>query len=276
MRTQWNDAEDEALHGLPWMTQLVYLRGIRPFMDFASGVVGIKRGISLKSIAEVLHVEHGQGRREYGDPTPKAIRYALELLQREGLIERIGADRSLVFRLPLADTDQSVSDKWGRRRADVGQTKQGTAEPTNDKGSPEKQGRRGADPDPEKWGTPPESVIRTDNLEQVEMDRAQQIAKSSRGSRLSILDLPDDWRAFANLTRPDLDPEFCWQKFRDYWVAVPGQKGSKLDWLATWRNFIRSERKVNGHDRESAFDRRSRINAELIEAGRRAFESEMG
>lgn len=34
--------------------------------------------------------------------------------------------------------------------------------------------------------------------------------------------------------------------------------------------------KDNRNDRESAFDRRSRINAELIEAGRRAFESEMG
>lgn len=36
--------------------------------------------------------------------------------------------------------------------------------------------------------------------------------------------------------------------------------------------------KVNGHDhhRESAAERRARINAEFIDAGRRAFESEMG
>ena len=27
--------------------------------------------------------------------------------------------------------------------------------------------------------------------------------------------------------------------FRDYWVAVPGAKGLKLDWEATWRNRIR-------------------------------------
>lgn len=28
-------------------------------------------------------------------------------------------------------------------------------------------------------------------------------------------------------------------KFRDYWVAQPGQKGVKLDWPATWRNWCR-------------------------------------
>jgi hypothetical protein len=27
--------------------------------------------------------------------------------------------------------------------------------------------------------------------------------------------------------------------FRDYWIGVPGAKGLKLDWLATWRNSIR-------------------------------------
>jgi hypothetical protein len=28
-------------------------------------------------------------------------------------------------------------------------------------------------------------------------------------------------------------------EFRDYWISVPGSKGVKLDWLATWRNWIR-------------------------------------
>lgn len=28
-------------------------------------------------------------------------------------------------------------------------------------------------------------------------------------------------------------------KFRDYWIAQPGQKGVKLDWPATWRNWVR-------------------------------------
>lgn len=160
MRTQWNDEEDNAMHGLPHLAQLTYLRALRPHMDYGTGIVGLKRGISLKSIAETLHVEHGQGRRDYGDPSQKAIRHALELLEREGLIARIPADRALVFRLPLAEWDQSVSDKWGRRGADVGQTKSGRSDASNGAASEEMSGRRGADQDAEKWGTPPVSGIR--------------------------------------------------------------------------------------------------------------------
>jgi hypothetical protein len=28
-------------------------------------------------------------------------------------------------------------------------------------------------------------------------------------------------------------------KFRDYWISQPGQKGVKTDWRATWRNWVR-------------------------------------
>lgn len=31
--------------------------------------------------------------------------------------------------------------------------------------------------------------------------------------------------------------------FVDYWRSVPGSKGKKLDWLATWRNWMRREQK---------------------------------
>jgi len=29
-------------------------------------------------------------------------------------------------------------------------------------------------------------------------------------------------------------------QFKDYWIAQPGQKGVKLDWEATWRNWVRN------------------------------------
>ena len=38
-----NANELEALCGLPHIQQLVYLRGIRPYMDVKTGIVGIKR-----------------------------------------------------------------------------------------------------------------------------------------------------------------------------------------------------------------------------------------
>ena len=30
-------------------------------------------------------------------------------------------------------------------------------------------------------------------------------------------------------------------KFRDHWISQPGQRGVKVDWLATWRNWCREE-----------------------------------
>jgi hypothetical protein len=31
------------------------------------------------------------------------------------------------------------------------------------------------------------------------------------------------------------------EAFIDYWRSVPGQKGRKVDWPATWRNWMRKE-----------------------------------
>ena len=70
-------------------------------------------------------------------------------------------------------------------------------------------------------------------------------APKQRGTRL-----PADWvlsRAWAEQAReigPTLTTEQIHEiaaEFHDYWVAVPGAKGCKLDWLATWRNWVRKE-----------------------------------
>jgi len=114
------------------------------------------------------------------------------------------------------------------------------------------------------------------------LDRDGGMRAGSRGMRLSIQELPPDWRAFATKTRPELDADFCWEKFRDYWVAVPGAKGRKVDWAATWRNFVRNEfSRGASHGNaarqhyESPTERRTRINAELIGAGLEAAGSKM-
>lgn len=64
----------------------------------------------------------------------------------------------------------------------------------------------------------------------------------SRGSRL-----PADWqpseilKAWAAKERPDLNIQPIVEKFSDYWRGIPGSRGCKLDWDATFRNFIRGE-----------------------------------
>lgn len=72
-----------------------------------------------------------------------------------------------------------------------------------------------------------------------EQTTASPEAPPTRGSRLGIATLPEDWRAFCKQERPELDPERVFIEFRDYWAAVPGQRGRKLDWFATWRNRVR-------------------------------------
>lgn len=67
--------------------------------------------------------------------------------------------------------------------------------------------------------------------------------KVKRGTRLSPdAEMSDEWRGFCKTERPDLDPQKVFAKFVDYWAAKPGEKGTKLDWTATWRNWVREER----------------------------------
>lgn len=64
-----------------------------------------------------------------------------------------------------------------------------------------------------------------------------------RATRLpKPFDLPDDWKSFCQTERPELDPARVADKFADYWHGKPGKSGTKSDWLATWRNWVREER----------------------------------
>lgn len=64
-----------------------------------------------------------------------------------------------------------------------------------------------------------------------------------RASRLpKPFELPNEWREFCLSERSDLDPDKVAAKFADFWHGKPGKAGTKLDWLATWRNWVREER----------------------------------
>jgi len=60
--------------------------------------------------------------------------------------------------------------------------------------------------------------------------------------------LPADWKPgpdqleFCKTNRPDLNPLEVAAGFVDYWIAQPGAKGRKVDWSATWRNWVRNQR----------------------------------
>ena len=65
---------------------------------------------------------------------------------------------------------------------------------------------------------------------------------SNRGSRLPVdFVLPEDWIGFCQQYRPDLIPQRVFEEFKDYWTALPAGKGTKSDWTATWRNWVRRQ-----------------------------------
>jgi uncharacterized protein YdaU (DUF1376 family) len=75
--------------------------------------------------------------------------------------------------------------------------------------------------------------------------------REPRATRLaSGWELPQEWGEWAVRERPDLDPLKTAENFADHWRAKPGKDGRKLDWEATWRNWVRNERapRVNPAD----------------------------
>lgn len=72
--------------------------------------------------------------------------------------------------------------------------------------------------------------------------------------------LPDGWiptpelRAAMASECPDVDLALEHRKFTDHWKSQPGTKGTKLDWDATWRNWIRRSSK-NGGRKQTAQQR---------------------
>lgn len=86
------------------------------------------------------------------------------------------------------------------------------------------------EPFPEDWGA----------LEPLPPPETKPAKKEKRGTRLDLKELPEPWERWAEEKAPDLDPKAAFEEFRNYWIAVPGAKGVKLDWFATFRNSVLS------------------------------------
>lgn len=111
---QFNEDEDAALEYLPHVDQVLYLRGLRKFMDFATGIVGIRRKVSYQMFRELLEVHRRRGstKPEYY-PKRDEVRASLTRLEAAGLIIRVPSASkavadSMVFKLPFAHADLTV------------------------------------------------------------------------------------------------------------------------------------------------------------------------
>jgi uncharacterized protein YdaU (DUF1376 family) len=104
-------------------------------------------------------------------------------------------------------------------------------------------GKRGA---AKRWGTPPnEEANSPPNATPIATNNHKPITnnqeKKALGKRLANdFSFPLEWEQFCKETRPELHPTRTFDQFKDYWIAQAGQKGVKLDWFATWRNWVRN------------------------------------
>jgi hypothetical protein len=79
------------------------------------------------------------------------------------------------------------------------------------------------------------------DLLETERETETKKEKKALGKRLANdFSFPLEWEQFCQQTRPELNPTKTFDQFKDYWIAQAGQKGVKLDWFATWRNWVRS------------------------------------
>jgi hypothetical protein len=69
--------------------------------------------------------------------------------------------------------------------------------------------------------------------------------KTKRATRIpedfAVTDDLWNWAAAEGFTSKEIDTEV--ESFKDYWRAKPGKEGTKLDWVATWRSWMRNSRK---------------------------------
>lgn len=145
------------------------------------------------------------------------------------------------------DTSPEDQDTSPENRGTVPQKRGGRSPEKRGEGSPENQDVTGNRNREIEQGSrtgnslPAQAPWETDHLtndgKKVEKPKRQ---ATDKGSRLSITELPDDWKAFAEQEASDLDPQRLFENFKDYWTGLSGAKAIKKDWTATWRNYVRS------------------------------------
>ena len=65
---------------------------------------------------------------------------------------------------------------------------------------------------------------------------------TARGTRLSAdWQMPDEYREYCSIKRPDLNPDEVADSFKNYWIAKAGRDAVKLDWGAVWKNWVARE-----------------------------------
>ena len=106
-------------------------------------------------------------------------------------------------------------------------------------------GKKSAEKRQQNQSPSPTGVQRAVNQEDKDKEKKEKETPNGvskkKGSRISAdWRLPKEWGDWA--VQEGLDEVAVRReadKFRDYWIGKAGREGVKLDWLATWRNWVR-------------------------------------
>jgi hypothetical protein len=217
IRPEYWSSEDIA--ALPWDVRLVFI-GLWSYVDDN----GVGRDNEKLIVADLFPLEE--------DPreTLGRVSGALSTLSDRGLVTRYEVDGRRYLFIATWDKHQRVEKPGKTRypRPTSGSVDSPEAPPTVSGESPEtlppgegEKGRRG---------------------EGEKGERTAPIPRT-RGTRI-----PDDFAPTADdrskakqLGFTDRDLDTITVSFIDYWRGAPGQKGVKLDWDATWRNWVRKD-----------------------------------
>lgn len=90
------------------------------------------------------------------------------------------------------------------------------------------------------------SGMLADSLQDAIPEREREGETEERQKKPRATRLPADWTPsedqikYCRETRPDLNPLWVADNFRDYWVSKP-KDNTKLDWNLTWQTWVRKE-----------------------------------
>jgi hypothetical protein len=173
------------------------------------------------------------------DVTPEVLEVELAELLRVGSICRYEVDGKTYMHVPAWDEHQHPNRPVP--------SKLPPCPHTDDTGTTHAQRSEPALPTPLALipvvvGVDGEVEVEVGELE-VARQSPQAAPNRNRGTRLpKDFSLPGDWFRWAvNEGHAEEQVRRIAEKFIDHWLAAPGQRGVKLDWGATWRNWVRNE-----------------------------------
>lgn len=215
MPTRWAVTRALRTSGLPAPARLI-VHELATRADNDTAVIPDEFGVSLSELAEAT----GLGR--------STVARALNLLELSGWVKRSR---------PTVEAARSEGARTAYALKIGGSPAAGLVPERDHGGSP----AAGPAVVPERDGPSPAAGRKKEPFKSTTKDTPRRSASSTRGTRI-----PDDFAATAEMIAwarehtPKVGAKET-DAFVDYWRGAAGAKGVKLDWLATWRNWMRRE-----------------------------------